>query len=453
VLVPSRKLGNLVVLGGINRVTVHSTRFNMRFATRFLLHTAVAILACALVACGSSNNAPTSANVRLVNATSNASLTLSINGAAYSPSQAPRSISPYASLAAASYTVNVASATASPAAFSETWSFASAQSYTMVAYERSGVLYGSMLIDNLTAPASGQTTLVITNASLDAGSLDVYVVASGTTSIIGLLPTFSAVFPLASSGASTMTSGTYNVIVTGANNQSDVRFQGQVSLVSAQADVLALSGTGGGALVNAALIVQGGSATFLQTAFARARLVSVLPQNPPSAVMATVGSTPLGPVYAPIVGNYTAVAGGSAVSGITVAGTAVTIPANIASQVLATGTDSTILLYGTASPWSVALFSDTNLSAGGQADVRVVNVANPAADGVTLYINNVTVATNVLYGTASAYAPVVPSSNPPFLFIGGGISRTTNPSNLVTGSVYTVFVYDAALDAIVHLDR
>jgi len=78
----------------------------------------------------------------------------------------------------------------------------------------------------------------------------------------------------------------------------------------------------------------------------------------------------------------------------------------------------------------------------------------PAADGVTLYINNVTVATNVLYGTASAYAPVVPSSNPPFLFIGGGISRTDQPEQ--SGDrlrVQPCSVYDAALDAIVHLDR
>jgi len=426
----------------------------MTLAPRFLLHTAAALLACALAACGSSNNnSPTSSNVRLVNATTSTSLTLSLNGTAYSPSQAPQTISAYAVVAPGTYTVNVASATASPAAFSQSWPFASAQSYTMVAYERSGVIFGAILTDNLPVPASGVTTLAIANDSPDAGSLDVYVVAPGTASISGLLPTFSAVFPLAESGSSTMTSGSYKVIITGANNQSDVRFQGSVSLASAQVDVLAVTSTGGGAVVNTALIVQGGSATFQQAALARARLVSVLPQSPPTAVTATVGTTVLGPIYAPIVGNYTAVVGGSAIANVTVAGSAVTIPANIASQVLATGTDSTILLYGTASPGTVGLFSDTNLSAGSQVDVRVVNVGNSAADGVTLYINGVTVATNVPYGTASAYAPLVPASSPSFLFIGGGTSKTTNSTNLLTGSVYTVFVYDSALDAIIHLDR
>jgi hypothetical protein len=407
-----------------------------------------ALLLAAMTACGSGSNSAPPASLRMVNATSD-SITETLNGGAYVSGQATHSSSAYSSLTAGLYTVGLTGTTLSPGP-SQTFGIGAGASYTTLAYQRDGVVYSATFNDNVTAPAAGFFSLSIANISVDAGPLDVYLLAAGTNPTTSNAAPYQNVQSLSLPG--TFTAGTFDVVVTAASNPADVRLRmnGQV-FATAQPYLLALTSTPGGALVNGVLVPQGISvpaSAFVAASSARIRVISAL-QNAQVAV--TAGTTALAPVIAPAHSNYATIAAGTGVTAITATDLGTSAVANVASLpagTLVAGNDYTLLVYGTNSAPLAALLTDTNQTATPYANVRVINAAvNGAGAGVTLVIDGVQVATGVHAGTASGYIGVTPGATVSATSAGNAISvlgvGATIPQQtfaLKSGGVYTIFV-------------
>lgn len=154
--------------------------------------------------CGSSGNA----NIRLVNALSNqSSLDMLIDSTSTATSVGYGAASGYSSVTSGPRDLQVEPSGTSNFIADQTASL-SADSYDTALVTISGT---TVLTDNHTAPSSGSISIRVVNASSILGTVDVYIVSSGT-SIASVNPTFSSLsFPSASSYAS-LAPGSYQVI-------------------------------------------------------------------------------------------------------------------------------------------------------------------------------------------------------------------------------------------------
>ena len=413
---------------------------------RFLKSLAAVALAALVAACGSGNNNSSPATVRLINASHSANLTLTLNGAAQFSNVSAASATTYAQVTASSYTLSVASPNGSLSSSTQVIGLASSQVYSVLAYDRDGAIVALVFAENQTVPSSGFSLLGVSNDSPDSGSLDLYVVPPGTSTVAGLAPTFQSVGFGAAPLFATFASGTYEIVATATGNPNDVRFKiPSQQLAGTQIVLLGFTSTSGGALVNGVVAIQGGAVSFTPTTSARVRVVSALPVSGTSQVSATVGGTAFAPVFSPNPGTYTLVPGGATSYSISVAGTAIASPP---AATFTAGGDFTILVYGTsASSPAVSIFTDNNQTPiAGDVNLRLVNAGVTVSGGLTMYDNNVQVASAVAYGAASAYFGVTESATSTLQLIAPTLTPlTVTPSLNVPASVYTVFVIDGAM--------
>ncbi len=436
----------------------------MQSVMRTMLCAGAAIAVSLLTACGSGNSTTAPANIRIVNDTSS-TLTLYLNGSASSAATASDTSSSYAAVTPSTYTLSVASSSGSAGAAS-TVGLGTAQNYTALAYQRGNVVYSAVYTDNQSTPTTGYASLNVANVSQDAGPLDVYLVSPPSTNLSGLAPTFQSVQGLSNASTFASSPTKYDVIVTGAGNPTDVRLTLlNQQFASAQPYTLALTSTNGGALVNSALIPQGISITasaFVPANQARVRVMSALPVAGSTEVLATVGTslaaaTALPADYAPSPTHYQLVPAGSTVQSITISGG---VAATLPTTTFAAGGDYTILVYGTPGAPLVTVLADVNQIIANRASVRVINAAVTGNAGITLFVNGSQAASSVLYGTdvtagtTDAYSGVTPASAATLQLIGNGYTGG-GASNvpLVSGSVNTVFVYDATAAPLIITDR
>jgi hypothetical protein len=423
----------------------------MRYWIKVLAHIAGLVSVTVLAACGSSssgNSGP--ATLRVINATRSSTLTVTVNGTSQLASVAQATASAFVSLAAGNETLTVASTTGLLTSSTQTVSLVSGQNYSLLAFESRGSIRTVIFAENQVVPLSGFGSINVANLSTDAGPLDVYILAPGTTSLAGVGPTFQYVS--GTTIATTLVAGTYSIIATAAGNQNDVRFiLPSLTISGTQVQTLALTGTVGGALVDGVLFTQAGGVQFAPTSYARVRVVSALPAADNLAVAATVGTASLNAVYAPNPGVYTLVPGNASTYSVGVAG----IPAaNLPAANFAAGGDSTILVYGSPSSPLVAVYTDNNHQPdGGQISLRLVNAAVTAPSGLTLYDNNVAVANSVGFGAASAYVGTTASNTSVLQLVQPGVPPVTVTVALVSGSVYTIFVLDGSLTPYIIKDR
>jgi hypothetical protein len=421
---------------------------------RFLQSLAIVAVAAVLTACGSgNNNSSSSISLRFVNASQKAALSVSLNGTAQFSSVATASASKYDSIASGNYTVAITSASGSLASWTLTTGLSGGNTFTLLAYDRDGAIVATLINENQTVPTSGYGTIGVFNFSPDSDPLDVYVVSPGTATLTGLTPTFQAVNFSSTTTWTTLAAGTFDIIATASGNTNDVRFKlPSVAVPGTQVVMLAFSSTPGGALVNGVLMTQNGAVQFAPTAGARVRIVSALPVASTALVAATVGGTSFASVYSPNPGTYTLVPGGTSTYSISVAGTPI---ASLPTATFATGGDFTILVYGTVSSPSVSIFTDNNqapISSG--ANLRLVNAAVNVPGGLTLYDNNVQVASSIGYGAASSYFGVAESATSTLELIEPSVAPVTTTVALNSpGAVYTVFVIDSGLTPYVIRDR
>jgi len=419
-----------------------------------------AIVASVLTACGSGSASTVPASVRLVNTTDTAVFMTLSGEYELSNVAANGGVTGYEQITPAVYTVAVSSENGSlESATSQNWPFGTAETYSVIAYQRGNLIYTYPITDNMVSPGAGFATLDVANVSPDAGPLDVYLLPSDVNSPQGYLPNFASAQGLTT--PVTITAGTYNLVVTGAGNQSDIRLEllnGGVTLSSDQVANLALTGTSGGTLVNAFVVTQGGNAVSDPNTQSRVRVLPALPSAPSSEVLVTVGTTTLAGAYSGLPSQYALVTAGASatITSVTIAGTAITTP--LPATALTAGQDYSILVYGdgTAGGTNAVLLADSNLIIADYASVRVVNGAATAAiapGGVTLFVDGSEPATGVTYGTSSAYTGVTPSSDSDLQLIGGSYNESVTGYNLVTGNVYTVFLYDSTQPPLITQDR
>jgi hypothetical protein len=162
-----------------------------------------AVLTCCLLVagCGSKSggsSATSDAKLRLANATQASGLAMNAVGttdtatAFSSGTVATGSVSSYQSAKAQSYTVGVSATDGSLGASTETLGLSANGIYTLLAFDRLGAVNTYTLLDTQTTPSSGFTSLTVANATGDAGTLDVYLVAPNQ-SLANASPAFGSV--------------------------------------------------------------------------------------------------------------------------------------------------------------------------------------------------------------------------------------------------------------------
>lgn len=396
-----------------------------------------------LAGCGGGGNGG-NASVRLVNASSGyASLDLYVNDTIQQTGVATGSAGSFASVSSGTVTTALAATTSSTYLLSQSRNFAKDTKYSVVAYGWQGGLRSVVLTENIAAADANKTKVGILNTATDAGSLDVYL--TGDADLLSAsTPVATAITGGSQSSYAAVVSGTYRLRVTASGNTSDVRLDvNGVTLGSTDVDTIVLSAGAGGLLVNASQVVQGGSVTAYNNTQARVRVVSAL-TGAGDRNSVTVNGTPVVVnAPSPAISAYTLVNAGSAAITGTVSST----------QPLAAGSDTTLMVLGTAAAPTLAVIADDNrlpTSATG-VKLRLVNAMDPTtmtAYPLTMALDYSAVATNVTPGFQSPYA-ALPSTTTSILEVSSALqaatmySPTGTLSNLTLSAqgVYTVFMF------------
>ena len=415
----------------------------------------------AAAGCGSKGSSGSStAKLRLANATQSSSLSMNAVGVTdtsvtlASGTVASGGVSAYQSGKAQSYTVGVSATDGSLTATTSTLGLAANTSYTLLAFDRLGQANTYVLYDTQVTPSSGFTSLAIANAAGDAGTLDVYLVAPGT-SLVSASPAFTSVSAKTTTSVQSFTSGTYDIVVTATGKPTDVRLKiPGATLASADMLTLALTSTLSGGLVNGAVVHQAAGLNKYPVTFSRVRLVGAFAAGATSnhvVALSFNGNPPVLTVTAPSASLYASVAANTSVYSVTVDGTVV---ANLPSATFANGGDYTIVAYPneTTSVPTVFVLQDANQPASsGAANVRLIN-ACAGSGPVTLTDNGVSVAEGITYGTTSTYSPVSYSATSQLALtspVQAFVPPPASTYNILGGGVYTMFVLGAAAQPVV----
>jgi hypothetical protein len=167
------------------------------------------------IGCGSSS---TKTNLRALEASPNESATLNIlvDGSTLFSNLGLGVPSSYSSVISGSHTLAVEASNSSTTLLSQSFTLNSSTNYTLIIANYAASLTPIMLTDNTTAPSSGNFNLRIVNAAVEAGSVDIYIQAPGSTSPStgAVAPTISNLGFTSSSTYESLAAGSWNVIVT-----------------------------------------------------------------------------------------------------------------------------------------------------------------------------------------------------------------------------------------------
>jgi len=398
----------------------------------------------ALAACGGGGSSSSdNTSLRVVNATiTHASIDVLANGAVAVAATPTDTVSGYAGVASGSPALQINDSATGSALATLTPSVAGGAHYVVIAYESGGALRTIVIAEDTAAPVAGTASLRVFDAASDAGAIDVYVTdpAADITTLSSPTFAFSASASLQTSGFLSMAPGTYRVRVTGGGNPVDVRLDmPAVTLTNQEVAALFIGPTVGGTLVNGAVLAQQGAYTAGRNANARVRLAAAVASA--AKVTANAGGTAIATnVVAPSVGAYVLVPAGAPIN-VSVNGASVAV----AGAAPAAGSDSTLLVYGSAAAPTAGLIADDNHlpTTSGNLKLRLVDGVTGAASPLTLDAAFAVIASNVVPGTASPYA-VVASSTALRIDVFSPASLTpiySDPALSVPGNaVYTLFM-------------
>jgi len=355
----------------------------------------------------------------------------------------------YLSVGAASYTVEFTSNNVQSSLKSVNENLAKNTHRTYVAYGNSGKFGTLEILEDQDQPSASYTKVQLLDAALDAGSVDVYL-TDPSVAITNSSPTFSAVAAgtIASAGFVTVNSGTYRIRVTAAGSQTDIRLDSVTGITFSSQEILSIvvTGTGGGVLVNAAVLPQQGTQTVVTNPYARVRAAAGIPSG--SNLTANLGGTNLlGSAAANTVSQYTLVTAGTQTLDLTLNGT--TLPAS--SQTLTAGEDYTVLVLNgpSVSGTTTTLVTDDNRfpSTSTYAKIKLVNAMTALGDPLTLNVNYTPVASAITLGNASPSTEVTAGTNTEIDTVDATTSTTlfTNTTATLNGSgVYDLFMFGTA---------
>lgn len=326
---------------------------------------------------------------------------------------------------------------------SETETFTSGEHRTYVTYGNTGEFAEFEIDENHSAASGGNASVEVLDTANDAGALDVYFTSATTLS--GTTPNFTDLAVGKATSFTSVTSGTYDLSVTGTGNSSDVRLQvPSVTLKSGEVATIVITESAGGYLVNAYLLPQQGALTSELNPDARVRVVNGLASGSTASV--TVGSTVLATnVAANSIGTYQMVPAGTDTVSVSVNGSAVSSP----EQALAAGQDYTLLIYqgtsGTQENWLVDI---NRLPASGDASLRLVHAMSGLTDPISLAVDSVPTLSDISAGEASSYDTSIPASTTAALSVTDATTSqqlfSQSPVTLSPQGVYTLFMFGSA---------
>lgn len=349
------------------------------------------------------------------------------------------------------------------AATAQTRTISKDSRYSLVAYGYVNELKSVLITESTTAPDSGKANINVLNTSVDIGAVDVYLSTDKANPYTTLIA--ASVSGVQQSGFAPTLPGTYFITVVGANsvakNISDVRFQTPVGITVVDQQILTIILTPGasGTLANAILLTQGtaGGATNATVSYtnvtARLRAVTAVPGLSAQVVGTNAAlTTPtfniLAPSTVPLYSKYFVVNTGTPPV-VTVGGNPVSVSMDVVDAngnvtgttagTLAAGGDYTLLVYldATSGNPTAKLIEDNNTAPVTSQGVkfRLINLASDNRGlQLSMAVNSIAVATNVPYGTASAYTEVtgVPQATASVANVLNGPSTIATISQVMT---------------------
>jgi len=412
---------------------------------------ALVLLSAVLAGCGGTNGDGTTTHIRLLNASPDlGAASLYTDSDQRAGNVAPDTVSGYAEFDPGTYTVKLTSSIGITLA-SVSQDLDKNTRYTAVAWGRSGATNLTVLTEadsDTDGMNSGWGRLRVFNgAGNEAGSLDVYLLPNSS----GGTPDLSTSTPALAGTTTTVTAysdllaGTYRLVVTAANDPSDVRLDmPSFTLGNQQLLTLVLEPSASGVLVHALLLSHQGSLTVAKNTGARIRVIASAPNS--GAVTVTYGSVTLASsVSSPQMGAYQLVTAGSDLVTATVNGTTAS-PVSTVSSFLP-GTDYTLLVTGPSSmPKVLAVFDDNRLPTNSaKAKIRLLNGYASAIGAASLTVDSVGVGPATAAPGATDYQLIAPDSTASVSVTAGSTSLlapVTNGTPLRAASVYTVYILD-----------
>ncbi len=370
-------------------------------------------------------------------------------------------------LVANTYTINVKAAGDSASLFTGSYTLSKDQAYTAVIWGRRASLRVSTLGES-EDPANVATTdtrIRMFNATLDSGTLDVYV-TEADDDISSLAPTQASLTSGSLAGFRTLSAKSYRIRVTGAGDPSDVRLDiPDIALSAKTFYTLVVTPSGdGGVLLNGTLIAQGGAKVTNNNTQARVRVVASVANG--GVVSAKAGTTTLvsswrSPKAPQSAGDYIKVTAGAAVPlTVQVNGTTIATPGN---TLLKAGSDYTLLVYGSAAAPQTSLFSDDNRvpSISTRAKLRLVNGLS-TTELLSALVSSATTGTGDVASGQVSNDIVVPAAGSVKIDVSSSdafdpiftVGSTTSTNNLlVQQGVYTIFILDGQTGPVGRVSR
>ena len=281
--------------------------------------------------------------------------------------------------------------------------------YLAVVWGRESALRLSALPEDQTDSdiTSGTTRLRVMNATIDSGSVDVYVTTTGAD-ISDTAPTVSAATAGQITAFKDISAGSYRLRVTGAGDPADLRLDiPAITLGSQKHNTLILTAGASGVLLHGTLAPRREAAVTLKNTQARVRVLAGVDSS--GNVGVALGTRTLaGSLRAPSVGPYALVDAGAAALAVRVNGALTSETA----QTFVAGTDYTLLVYGTpAAPQVSRLVDDNRLpTTSARSRVRLIN-GTTGADPLTLSVEYAAVGNEVAAGSASAYVTLLSNAS------------------------------------------
>lgn len=359
------------------------------------------------------------------------------------------------SLEANTYTVNVKANGDAAALFTGSYSLSKDQNYTAIVWGRQSSLRVSTIgeAENTDDIATGNTRIRMFNATLDSGTVDVYVTTADVDPA-DVSPTQSGLTAGTLGGFRELTAKAYRIRVTGSGDPSDVRLDiPEITLAAKTYYTMVITQAGtGGVLLNGTLIAQQGAKTTVKNTKARVRVAASVGNFgivSAKAGTATIVSNWRSPKVGLSAGDYVQVDAGS--TSLTVSINGVVQPST--TSTLEAGGDYTMLVYGTAAAPTTALIADDNRvpNVSSRAKIRVVNGLTGTATIAGLVSGSSNASTKeAASGQASEYASVLASGTTKIEAISSDafdpiFSETVSVSGtslLAAQGVYTIFILD-----------
>jgi hypothetical protein len=437
-----------------------SALFSRRLAFAAVLAASMCLAGCG----GKSGSGGGSSTVRTINLTSDLTRAdVLVGGNLQFPSVAADTLSGTVTVDANTYAIDVKNVAADGGAalFTGSYSLSKDQYYTAVVWGRVASLRVSTLgeSEDSTGISSGNTRIRSFNATIDSGTVDVYITLAGVN-LNDVAPTQSTLTTGTLAGFREITAGTYRIRVTGSGDPSDVRLDiPAVTLTEKQFFTLVLTQSGsGGVLLNGTVIAQQADKSTFNNTKARVRLAASVAGG--GVVSASIGGNSVFSNYrSPRVlgtGGYALVDSGTVNVNVGVAfdGVAGTATISNQSRTLVAGSDYTLLAWGTGAAPQLTLLTDDNRlpATTTRAKLRLVNGLS-TSDLVSVLLDSQTFSqtSDIPGGIGSTYASVtaagtsnlqVTSAQKSDPLYSQTVATSSTTSLLQPSGVYTMFILD-----------